>query len=239
MAASSASSSSHPLKGILNTNDDPFRCATCLESMGRGRDVIIIYCCGKAVCMNCSNAGKSYDERADRCLLCNATHTRTIDLLKKQSKRGRPWAQAQLGIEYHRGNTFTQSYYEAVRWYRKAAAKVQSRQAEELRVEPWRVHVEQVQHGADCGVRSGVPPAAAAVGRRKQRRQAQLEEGGANIRKYQQRSKFGRPQFALVPSHERYQQYHPHDQLAHRGEGQIAREQAVQWYSSPSAISRS
>ena len=91
--------------------------------MGCGKDVIIKYCCGKAVCKNCSNAGKSYDERADRCLLCNATNTRTIGLLKKQAKKGHPWAQAQLGLEFHEGNLVAQSHYEAIRWYRKAAAK--------------------------------------------------------------------------------------------------------------------
>ena len=134
MAASSALSSSHPLKGVLNTNDDPFRCATCPESMGCGGDVVMIYCCGKAVCMNCShaykavcmncsNAGKSYDERADRCLLCNATNISGIGTIKKQAKKGHAWAQAQLGVEFRDGHLVAQSFYDAVRWYRKAVAK--------------------------------------------------------------------------------------------------------------------
>ena len=81
------------------------------------------YCCGKAVCKNCSHAEQIYDEKADRCLLCNATTISSIGLVKKQAKRGRPWAQTQLGVEYHQGNSLAQSFYDAVRWYRKAAAK--------------------------------------------------------------------------------------------------------------------
>ena len=111
------------LKGILNTNDDPFRCATCLESTECGREVVIKYCCGKVVCMDCCKAGKNIDRNSGRCLLCHATNIGSIGLLKKQAKRGHPWAQAQLGLESERGKKLAQSHYEAVRWYRKAAAK--------------------------------------------------------------------------------------------------------------------
>ena len=111
------------LKGVLNTNDDPFRCVVCLGSVDLATGFIINCCCGKAACDKCDDAGKSYDERADRCLLCNATNTKTIGLLKKQAKRGHAWAQLDLGAKYAKGEKVTHSHYDAVRWYRKAAAK--------------------------------------------------------------------------------------------------------------------
>ena len=87
------------------------------------KDSVIRYCCGKCVCVNCSIAGKSYDERADRCRLCKATNTRSIGLLKKQAKKGHAWAQVALGAKYVKGGKVTQSFYDTVRWYRKAAAR--------------------------------------------------------------------------------------------------------------------
>ena len=127
MAASSNASSASPslkgLKGIVNTNDDPFRCATCPKTIKCDANSVIKFCCGKNVCRNCSKAGKSYDERAGRCHLCNATNTRTIGTIKKQAKKGHAWAQLALGAKYVKGETVTQSFYDAVRWYRKAAAK--------------------------------------------------------------------------------------------------------------------
>ena len=121
--ASPPTPASLSLKGIFNTNDDPFRCATCLESMGCVRDVAINFCCGKAACVECDDAVKSYDEKADRCLLCNATNISSIGLMKKRAKKGHAWAQARLGVEYLQGNSLAKSFYDAVRWYRRAAAK--------------------------------------------------------------------------------------------------------------------
>ena len=111
------------LKGIYNTNDDPFRCATCLESMECVRDVVINFCCGKAACVECALAGKFFEEQPGRCLLCNTTNIISIGLMKRQAKKGHAWAQARLGVEYHQGNSLAQSFYDAVRWYRRAAAK--------------------------------------------------------------------------------------------------------------------
>ena len=111
------------LKGIINTNDDPFRCVTCHESMRCVGGGFINFCCGKRVCVNCRDAGKTYDEKTDRCLLCNATTARTIGLLKKQAKKGHAWAQVALGTRYVKGEKVAHSFYDAVRWYRKAAAK--------------------------------------------------------------------------------------------------------------------
>ena len=83
------------------------------------KDSIIKYCCGKCVCVNCSKAGKSYDRNSGRCLHCNATSISSIGLLKKHAKKGHGWAQAALGLRYAREGSF----YDGVRWFRKAAAK--------------------------------------------------------------------------------------------------------------------
>ena len=110
------------LKGIINTNDDPFRCATCPESIECVRNSFINDCCGKTACESCSKAGKNYDEKAGRCLLCNSTNIGSLVLLKKQAKKGHAWAQLALGAQYDEGGVLTQSHYEAIRWHRKAAA---------------------------------------------------------------------------------------------------------------------
>ena len=111
------------LKGILNTNDDPLRCANCHDSiLGvfiEPAPTSIHACCGKLVCGKCDLEGKVYDEKTGRCLLCNATNIGSIGLLKKQAKKGHAWAQNHLALRYHT----TRSPYDAVRWYRKAAAR--------------------------------------------------------------------------------------------------------------------
>ena len=111
------------LKGILNTNDDPFRCAICLESVGCYEGIVMNFCCGKAACYKCDDAGTFCDKKAGLCLLCNATNIGTIGPTKKQAKKGHAWAQNELGRRYANGKKATQSFYDAVRWYRKAAVK--------------------------------------------------------------------------------------------------------------------
>ena len=91
--------------------------------MGYNGDVFINYCCGKSACDECSDAGKFYDQNSGRCFLCHATNIGIIGLIKKQAKKGHAWAQANLGLKYDKGEKVTQSFYDAVRWYRKAAAK--------------------------------------------------------------------------------------------------------------------
>ena len=115
-----AASSQHPLKGILNSNDDPFRCAACSKSIECAGDSSLNTCCGKMACLECMGAGTSYDKDTYTCHQCNARAT--FVTLKKQAKRGHPWAQLSMGRTYSEGDMVTKSYYEAVRWYRKAAA---------------------------------------------------------------------------------------------------------------------
>ena len=112
------------LKGIVNTNDDPFSCAACLASIsGDFGSTPLHICCGKMVCVECDFGGKAYTSKTDRCRLCNATNIGKIGLVKKQAKKGHAWAQHMLGIRYHNGFQLARSAYEAVRWLRKASAR--------------------------------------------------------------------------------------------------------------------
>ena len=80
-------------------------------------------CCGVQTCNACNEAGCFYDERADKCLMCNATNIAFIGKLKKNAKKGHAWAQYFLGRRFDKGKGLAQSDYDAVRWYRKAAAQ--------------------------------------------------------------------------------------------------------------------
>ena len=115
--------SSHPLKGIISTNDDPLHCATCSSAFPDGWYVdysVIHACCGKQVCHACNEANL-VDEKASRCLICKTMSN--IGTLKKHAKRGHAWAQSLLGQNYHGGKQVNESYYDALRWYRKAASQ--------------------------------------------------------------------------------------------------------------------
>ena len=120
--ARSSSTKSHPLKGIINSNDDPLCCASCSVLFPDGLFVSIFHgCCGVQICNACTEAGRAYDIGTDRCLLCNAADS--IGLLKKNAKKGYAWAQDLLGQKFYQGEGVAQSDYDAVRWYRKGAAK--------------------------------------------------------------------------------------------------------------------
>ena len=68
-------------------------------------------------------AGKSYDKNTNTCHHCNYCNaTSTYAISKKQAKRGHPWAQMSIARNYSKGDKVNKSYYEVVRWYRKAAA---------------------------------------------------------------------------------------------------------------------
>ena len=109
------------LKGIINTNEDPRRCHNCPQSVQY--ESLINICCGKAVCKQCNEDGAIFDKNAGQCLLCNARGIGRIGLNKKQAKRGHAWAQYRLGICFQLGVGVSESAFEAVRWYRKAASQ--------------------------------------------------------------------------------------------------------------------
>ena len=115
------------LKGIPSTNVDPNLCALCSDPLTGPRsgsdDPWLNMCCGKQTCSKCGDSGFSYDRKADRCLLCNATQISRIGLVKKQAKNGHAWGQYHLGIKFNNGNGVAKSEFEATRWFRKAAAQ--------------------------------------------------------------------------------------------------------------------
>ena len=118
-------------KGVVNSNDDIYSCANCHEVMYKTMEHKCIQqiCCGKTLCPSCTDNPAVYDEMADKCLLCNMTGITGIGMFKKQAKRGMPWAQYSLGRDYTAGRRVQQSSYDAMRWYRKAAAKGHPRAA--------------------------------------------------------------------------------------------------------------
>mmetsp|Transcript_28971 Transcript_28971/g.58788 ORF Transcript_28971/g.58788 Transcript_28971/m.58788 type:complete len:361 (+) Transcript_28971:164-1246(+) len=126
MASRGSSRSSQPsLRGIISTNDDPGRCALCLEEFPTGPENLtvwgMLFCCGKGLCDRCVSSRFS---AASACPVCKSplsSSSRGIGALKKHAKKGRPWAQYQLATVHGEGCNVAQSDFEAVRWFRKAA----------------------------------------------------------------------------------------------------------------------
>ena len=114
------------LKGITSTNDDPNRCAICSELFPKGpyHTVSILYgCCGKRVCDGCIDKfGILY---RGTCVKCGTDRAAVNRLIKKNAKKGQAWAQETIGRHFYYGDprtsSFTQSYYDAIRLFRKAA----------------------------------------------------------------------------------------------------------------------
>ena len=114
------------LKGITSTNDDPNRCAICSELFPKGpyHTVSILYgCCGKRVCDGCIDKfGILY---RGTCVKCGTDRAAVNSLIKKNAKKGQAWAQETIGRHFYHGDprtsSFTQSYYDAIRLFRKAA----------------------------------------------------------------------------------------------------------------------
>ena len=108
---------SHPLKGIVSTNDDPTRCAECSAYIVDRGKALLNNCCGKSVCFQC------WPHSDPPCPLCHSSGDSRVSIgrLKKHAKSGRPWAQFALGICYQRGVRVKQSAVECRRWYEKAA----------------------------------------------------------------------------------------------------------------------
>ena len=114
----------HPLKGIVNSNDDPTRCAGCSASFQDLREVrATLICCGRGVCESCFDV----EEKLKHCPQCNVpmrgTSKEFAACLKKHSKKGHPWAQASLAILYIEGDEIRQSISEARHWYCQAAKR--------------------------------------------------------------------------------------------------------------------
>mmetsp|Transcript_27872 Transcript_27872/g.56378 ORF Transcript_27872/g.56378 Transcript_27872/m.56378 type:complete len:375 (+) Transcript_27872:1534-2658(+) len=117
------------LKGITDTNDDPKHCAVCFQPFPDGlytKTSSTKICCGKRACLECTLSGRvfvNFGDGRSRCLLCgDITIGGGIGRLKKHAKKGKPWAQFALGLYFSSGRAVTQSHFEALRWFRKAAS---------------------------------------------------------------------------------------------------------------------
>lgn len=120
------------LKGITCTNDDPLCCALCSRSFPDGpygSYSILNVCCGRRYCKSCGDAGGGYIAKtarktsADQCSFCKVPGFGNLRLAKKQAKKGYPWAQSILAEIFVKGEELRQSYFDALRWNRKAAAQ--------------------------------------------------------------------------------------------------------------------
>lgn len=114
------------LKGITSTNDDPDRCAICLNPFSEGLyyyNSVTTVCCGQRACLSCHEGRLVYDGRQDCCKLCGSGGVESIGNLKKKAKKGYAWAQMLLGRSYFFGKDVQKSEFEAVRWFRKAVAQ--------------------------------------------------------------------------------------------------------------------
>ena len=105
----------HPLKGILNTNDDPMACAVCSAPAQTYKCYTIMICCGKDLCDACLPKSET-----STCPLCKSSGV-SVGTLKKYAKKGAPWAQHELGLSYRKGDSVRQSDEDANRWQEKAA----------------------------------------------------------------------------------------------------------------------
>ena len=120
-AGTASVQNSHPLKGIINANDDPFACDLCLGHTGsltRGDSGKLLACCGKEICLSCKN------QKAEvRCPFgCKPGNEKgLIKMIKRHAKKGRPWAQVHLGKLYQDGFFVRKSISESFRWIDMAA----------------------------------------------------------------------------------------------------------------------
>ena len=104
----------HPLKGIVNSNDDPNHCARCYAQLHERQGVEAN---GLEICAECDG-----EKKDDCCVQCRMGRESFKQVKKLAKKSGSPWAQYLLGIDY-RNNDKSKSPYEAVRWFRKAASQ--------------------------------------------------------------------------------------------------------------------
>ena len=113
----------HPLKGIVNSNDDPTRCARCSAFMQDVGEVFLGDCCGRGVCKSCADI----EAELKHCPHCKVSMRGAAKefaaCLKKHSKKGHPWAQARLAKLYNEGDDIRQSLSEALHWNRQAAKR--------------------------------------------------------------------------------------------------------------------
>ena len=128
---------SHPLKGIINANDEPLACALCsvhTDSASCGRVGYLVPCCGKELCLSCDahHRNEEVPFGAFCPFVCPPGSDKSwLKALKRHAKKGRPWAQNMLGRIYIEGGVVRPSASEATRLI-DMAAKNGSPQAMEM-----------------------------------------------------------------------------------------------------------
>ena len=118
-------SKSHPLKGIINSNDDPWACAACSQPMDlteKDESFVRVECCGKWTCLEC----EPILSRVKQCPFCSwpvkRSQTEIFAKLKKMAKKGYAWAQFEFGDVCYDGS-FSVKPSHAFRWFSKASKK--------------------------------------------------------------------------------------------------------------------
>ena len=125
----------HPLKGIINSNDDPMSCALCSDPLNFVSEGGCYYgfvryeCCGKWACPECDTGG--VDICREGCYFCSwrpadlNSQADYFAMIKRSAKKGHAWGQFQLGDAYFRGTDAVakQSYPDAFRWLTKSAKR--------------------------------------------------------------------------------------------------------------------
>lgn len=91
-----------------------------------GSKSIWLSCCGKRYCANCEARNPGLAGLAS-CPLCRQslrpTEEETLERIRNQAARGRPWACSELGERYGRGSGVPKNGNLEYEWYRKAADK--------------------------------------------------------------------------------------------------------------------
>ena len=107
----------------LSTSDDPTCCAACSAPFQDLGQAIVSFCCGRGVCDSCFDV----EDELKHCPQCNSPSSQTskeiVACLKKHSKKGRPWAQANLAKLYYVGDEIRRSPSESLHWNRQAAKR--------------------------------------------------------------------------------------------------------------------
>ena len=120
----------HPLKGIINSNDDPMACAVCADLLDFASDYgfVRLECCGKWTCPECDERG--VDIRHKGCSFCSwrpsdlNSQAEYLAMMKRAAKKGHAWGQHQLGDAYfHFTDVAKQSHPDAFRWLTKSAKR--------------------------------------------------------------------------------------------------------------------
>ena len=121
----------HPLRGIINSNDDPMACFACCAPIVHEEndgDLVLSFCCGASFCtLSCLLAGPRVgpDRACPQCKVPLLTSKKQIvGSLKRNAKKGHAWAQYELSTAFDLGKDGVRvSPTDSFRWAEKAAGQ--------------------------------------------------------------------------------------------------------------------